>query len=243
MCTEFIVEKKDAKALESHLKVEQSIIQVSQPSCSPSVYEEVCLASDLPIFRFGHSFIVDASIRKNLVSNFERPMMKGNLLVSNKIVTKHIGQYIVPFEETDSDLLLKPKLIPLLYLEFISNWVALLASYLAYAWSQLRHVCFNYFCFRNIKPRLNYFEKSDANIISYPKTSEIECKTQCIAEWKDSKSEPFVCLPPKPFAHQDRLENKMYIFDSNMCDQIFDLLLKNNYIRILGHNGKPSIQG
>ena len=85
-------------------------------------------------------------------------MKKGNLLVSNKIVTKHIGQYIVPFKETDSDLLLQPKLFPLLYLKFISNWVALLASYLAYAWSQLRHVCSNYFDFRSLKLRLNSFE-------------------------------------------------------------------------------------
>ena len=28
-----------------------------------------------------------------------------------------------------------------------------------------------------------------------------------------------------------------------MCDQIFDLLLKNNYIRILDRHVKPSIQG
>ena len=28
-----------------------------------------------------------------------------------------------------------------------------------------------------------------------------------------------------------------------MCDQIFALLLKNNYIRILDHHVKPSIQG
>ena len=28
-----------------------------------------------------------------------------------------------------------------------------------------------------------------------------------------------------------------------MCDQIFDLLLKNDYIRILDHHVKPSIQG
>ena len=59
----------------------------------------------------------------------------------------------------------------------------------------------------------------------------------------DSKSEPFVCLTPKTFSQQDRLENKRYTFDSNMCDQIFDLLLKNNYIRILDHHVKPSIQG
>ena len=72
---------------------------------------------------------------------------------------------------------------------------------------------------------------------------EIEWKTQCIAEWGDSKSEPFICLSPKPFKQQDRLGNKKYTFNSSMCDQIFDLLLKNNYITILDHPVKPSIQG
>ena len=82
--------------LGSYSKEEQYIVQVTQPSCSPNVFEEVCLASDLHIFRFGRSFIVDASIRKILISNFERPMKKGNLLVSNKTVIEHIGQPIVP---------------------------------------------------------------------------------------------------------------------------------------------------
>ena len=135
-------------------------------------------------------------------------MKNGNLLVSNKTVIEHIGQPIVPFIKTDSDLLLQPKFSPLLYQNFISNCVALLVSYLACTWSQLRHVYSNYFRFRNLKPRSNSFEKSDANIISYPNTSEIGCKTQCIAEWGDSKSEPFVSLLPNPFAHQDRLKTK-----------------------------------
>ena len=102
---------------------------------------------------------------------------------------------------------------------------------------------FNYFHFRNLKPRSKSFEKSDANIISYPNTSRIGCKTQFIAEWGYSKFEPFVCLTPKPFSHQDQRDNKKYIFNSRMCDQIFDLLLKNNYIRVLDHHVKPSIQG
>ena len=160
--------KKMGHVLGSYLKEEQDIIQVTQPSCSPNVIEEVCLASDLPIFWFGRNFIVDASIRKILISNFEEPTKKGNLLVSNQIVIEHIGQPIVPFIKTNSDLLLQPKFSPLLY--------------------QLRHVYPNYFRFRNLKPRLNSFEKSDANIISYPNTSEIECITQCIVEWRYSKS-------------------------------------------------------
>ena len=149
--------------------------------------------SNLPIFRFRQNFIVDASIRKILISNFERPMKKGNLLARNKVVIEHIGQPITPFIKTDSDLLLQPKLSPLLYLKFISSWVALLISYLACTWSQLRHVYSKYLRFRNLKPRLNSIEKIDANTISYPKTSEIEWKTEFIAEWEDVKSEPFIC--------------------------------------------------
>ena len=74
-------------------------------------------------------------------------------------------------------------------------------------------------------------------------TSVKECKIKIIAEWGDTKSEPFVCLTPKPFSQKDRLENKKFTFNSSMCDQIFDLLLRNNYIRILDHHVKPSIQG
>ena len=142
-------EKDDDKALRSYPKAEQDILQVTPPSCSPNVFEEVCIASNLPIFRFGRNFIIDASIRNILISNFERPMKKGNLLVSNKIVMEHIGQPIAPFIKTNNDLLLQPKVSPLLCLRFISNWVALLISYLAYTWSQLRHVCSSYFGFKN----------------------------------------------------------------------------------------------
>ena len=152
-------EKGDEKALGSHPKTEKSIIEVIQPSCSPNIFEEVCLATNLPIFRFGQNFIIDASIRKILISNFERPMKKGNLLVSNKIVMEHIGQPMAPFIETNNDLLLQPKLSPLLYLKFISNWVALLIYYLACIWSPLIHVCSNHFRFRNLKPRLKSSEK------------------------------------------------------------------------------------
>ena len=96
-------EKDEDEMLESHLKLEQAIIQFTQPSCSSNVNEEVYLASNLSIFRFGHNFIVDASISKILIKNLERPMKKDNLLVSDKIIKKHIGQHIVPFRETDSD--------------------------------------------------------------------------------------------------------------------------------------------
>ena len=72
---ESILEKQDDKVLGSYSKEEQPIVQVTQPSCSPNVFEKVCLASDLPIFRFGRNFILDASIRKILISNFKRPSL------------------------------------------------------------------------------------------------------------------------------------------------------------------------
>ena len=109
-------------------------------------------------------------------------MKKGDLLVSNKIVIEHIGQPIAPFIRTDNDFLFQPRLSPLLYLKFVSNWVALLVSYLACIWSQMGHICYNSFDFRNIKPMFESFKKTDGSIISYSKSSEIECETQCITE-------------------------------------------------------------
>ena len=126
-------EKDDEKMLGSHPKTEQDVIQMAPLSCSPNIFEEVCLAINLPIFRFGHDLVVDAYVRKILISYFERPMRKGNLLVRSKIVMEHIGQPIAPFIKTDNDLLLQPELSLLLYLKFVSTWVALLVSYLAYS--------------------------------------------------------------------------------------------------------------
>src|SRR3954466_15301026 len=111
-------EKEDG-TLESHQNLEQAIIQFTQPSCSLNTYEKVYLASNLSIFRFGHNIIVNATISKILITNLERPMKKDNLLVSNTIITKKIGQNIAPFRETDSDLLLQQKLFLLFHLKFI----------------------------------------------------------------------------------------------------------------------------
>ena len=70
--------------------------------------------------------------------------MKGNLFASTKFDTEIIGQHIIPFRVTDNNKLLQLKLYPLFHLNFVSTWVALLISYLAYIWSQVRHVCSNY---------------------------------------------------------------------------------------------------
>ena len=67
--------------------------------------------------------MVDVSISKIFVRNFERPIMKGNLFVSNKIVTKHIGQHIVSFRKTDSNKILQLYFIPGLHLVSSETYV------------------------------------------------------------------------------------------------------------------------
>ena len=58
-------EKDDDKALGSSSKAEQDILQITPPSRSPNIFEEVCLAINLPVFRFGHDLVVDAYIKKS----------------------------------------------------------------------------------------------------------------------------------------------------------------------------------
>ena len=64
-------EKDDDMALGSYPKAEQDILQVTPPSRSPNIFEEVCLAINLPISRFGLDFVVDAYIRKIFIRNIE----------------------------------------------------------------------------------------------------------------------------------------------------------------------------
>jgi hypothetical protein len=63
-----------------------------------------------------------------------------------------------------------------------------------------------------------------------------------VAEWIGIKSEPFVCLALKPIPQKNRLKKSKYTFDFTFCDHVFDILLKNNFIRIIDHNVLPSIQ-
>jgi hypothetical protein len=65
---------------------EQGIVRVIQLSRSSNFFKEVHPANNLLIFRLDQNYIVDASISKILIRNFERPIMRGNLFVSNKLL-------------------------------------------------------------------------------------------------------------------------------------------------------------
>ena len=63
-----------------------------------------------------------------------------------------------------------------------------------------------------------------------------------MAEWIDVKSDPFVRLVLKSSPQKNRLKKSKYTFDFTFCNHVFDILLKNNFIRIIDHNTLPSIQ-
>jgi hypothetical protein len=63
-----------------------------------------------------------------------------------------------------------------------------------------------------------------------------------VAEWIDVKSEPFVCLALKLIPQKNWLRKSKYTFDFTFCDHVFDILLNNDFIRIIDHNGLSSIQ-
>jgi hypothetical protein len=236
-------EQQQYKALDNHQKGEQDIVPVMQLSRSSNILKEVSLANNLLVFRFGQNYFLHASRSKTFIRNIKRPIMRRKLFViSDKIVANHINQRVVPLRETDSNKLVQPKLSTMFHINSIATWVALLISYLANIWSQVRHVSYNYFGFRNLKPRLLSCNKANANITTYSKSSEKECEKQ-VAKWGDVKSEPFGCLFPKPFAQRVWLEIKRCTFNFSMCDHIFDILLKNDYIMILDHHVEPSTEG
>ena len=63
-----------------------------------------------------------------------------------------------------------------------------------------------------------------------------------MAEWIDAKSDPPVYLALKPTPQKNQLSKSKYTFDFNFYDHVFNLLLKNDFIRIIDHNALPSIQ-
>ena len=84
------------------------------------------------------------------------------------------------------------------------------------------------------------YGKADSGNSSKLKLHVSNCKG--VAEWIDNKSNPFICLALKPTPQKNWLKKSKYTFDFTFCDHIFDIILKNNFIRIIDHNALPSIQ-
>jgi hypothetical protein len=84
------------------------------------------------------------------------------------------------------------------------------------------------------------FVKSDANMVTNFKASGMRSANKGIAEWVHEKSKPFVCLALKPSPQKHRLEKIKYTFDLTLCDNLFDILLENNFIKLFDHKVSPS---
>ena len=84
------------------------------------------------------------------------------------------------------------------------------------------------------------YGKADSAKLLNPKFSRSSCKG--VAEWIDAKFDPFVCLALKPTPQKNRLKKSKYTFDFTFCDHVFDILLKNNFIKIIDQHALPSIQ-
>jgi hypothetical protein len=81
-----------------------------------------------------------------------------------------------------------------------------------------------------------------ADSASLSKLRLLKSSYKGVAEWVDVKSDSFICLALKPTPQKSRLRKLKYTFDFTFCDHVFDILLKNNFIRIIDHNVLPSIQ-
>ena len=84
------------------------------------------------------------------------------------------------------------------------------------------------------------YGNADSASLSKQKLPKNSCKG--VAKWIDVKSDPFVCLALKPTPQKNRLKKSKYTFDFTFCDHVFDVLLKNNFIRIIDHNALPSVK-
>jgi hypothetical protein len=82
--------------------------------------------------------------------------------------------------------------------------------------------------------------KADSASLSKLRLPKSSCKG--VTEWIDVKSDRFVCLALKSTPQRNRLKKSKYTFDFTFCDHVFDILLKNNFIRIIDYNASPSIK-
>jgi hypothetical protein len=84
------------------------------------------------------------------------------------------------------------------------------------------------------------YGRADSASLSKLKLPRSNCKS--VADWIDVKSNLFVCLVLKPTPQKNRLKKSKYTFDFTFFDHVFDILLKNNFIRTIDHNALPSVK-
>jgi hypothetical protein len=94
--------------------------------------------------------------------------------------------------------------------------------------------------FDSIGQQIMPYGRADSASLSKLKLPRSNCKS--VADWIDVKSNLFVCLVLKPTPQKNRLKKSKYTFDFTFFDHVFDILLKNNFIRTIDHNALPSVK-
>jgi hypothetical protein len=78
------------------------------------------------------------------------------------------------------------------------------------------------------------YGKADSGSLSKLRLLKNNCKG--VAEWID------ICQALKSTPQKNWLKKSKYTFDFTFCDHVFDILLNNNFIRIINHNALSSPQ-
>jgi hypothetical protein len=194
------------------------IIHIKVPLLS-NVFDKVCFTNNSqsdPIF------VVNSFISDSIINNSKRSI-EGDLLVSDSMPLDSTSQCIVKIKKADHKNNLTFKFSKLSLSKFFSSWCT-----------------YGYSGFKSKKSKSRAIVKSDAHIVTNFKASGMRSAKKGIAEWVDEKSEPFVCLALKPSPQKYRLEKIKYKFDLTLCDNLFDILLENNFIKLFDHKVSPS---
>jgi hypothetical protein len=194
------------------------IIHIKVPRLS-NVFDKVCFTSNSqsdPIF-VANSFISDS-----IINNSKRSI-EDDVLVSDSMPLDSTSQCIVEIKKDDHKNTLTFKFSTSSLSKFFSSWCT-------YGYSGLK----------SKRSKSRAFLKSDANTVINFKASGMRSAKKGIADWVDEKSEPFVCLALKPSPQKHRLDKINYTFDLTFCDDLFDILLENNFIKLFDHKVSPS---
>jgi hypothetical protein len=201
-----------------HLEEKYDIIHIKLPRLS-NLFGKVCFTSNSqsdPIFSV-NSFISDS------IMNNSKRSIEDDLPVSDSMPLDSTSQCIVKIKKADHKHTLTFKFSTSSLSKFFSSWCA-----------------YGYFGIKCKRSKPRAIVKSNANIVISSKASGMESAKKGIAEWVDEKSEPFVCLALKPSPQKHRLEKMKYTFDLTLCDNLFDILLEKNFIKLFDHKVSPS---
>jgi hypothetical protein len=201
-----------------YLEKKYDTIHIKLPRLS-NLFDKVCFANNSQSYP---TFSINSFVNDCIINSSKRSIEDGSLLASNSIPSYSISQCIVKIKKANHKNTLTFKF-------YTSSLSKLNSSWCAYGYSGLK-------CKRS---KLRAIVKSDANIVINSKASGMGSAKKGIAEWVNEKYEPFVCLAFKPSPQKHQLEKIKYTIDLTFCDNLLDIFLENNVIKLFDHKVSP----